>query len=174
MNWTEAQKRIDIFFNSISKMLFPPKRPHTVAQETQRQQTLDYYESLEPTQAELHQEFEEFAEHKDETGEIYSFDREALDQFMKYLGDTLFVKTKPFSPISFRHPIDLIETSGFFETWNSVASRCDKVTFEEAQKDIDEYYASIRQEKQRMRGLKDNVVVVVISVFLSVILSKLI
>jgi|GEM_PF-2628007 hypothetical protein len=167
-----VQKRIDIFFNSICKMLFPPKRLYSLAQEIEHQETLDYYESLEPTPAELEQEFEEM--HKDETGEIYSFDREALDQFMTYLGDTLFEKTKPFSPISFKHPIDLIEISGFFESWNSVASRCDKVAFEEAQKDIDEYYASIRQERQRMRGLRDNVLVVVISVFLSVILSKLI
>jgi hypothetical protein len=120
----------------------------------------------------LEQEFKE--QISEITGEIDSFDREALDEFMRYLGDTLFEKTKPFSPMSFKHPIDLIEISGFFESWNSVASHCDKRSFEEAQKDIDEYYASVRQERQRMRGLRDNVVVVVISVFLSVILSKLI
>jgi hypothetical protein len=40
-----VQKRIDIFFNSICKMLFPPKKIHSRAQEIEHQETLDYYES---------------------------------------------------------------------------------------------------------------------------------
>jgi hypothetical protein len=168
-----VQKRIDIFFNSICKILFAPERPYTRAQLIEQQQTLEYYESQEhPTEEELAEEYEAAQRH--DRGEIDWFDRETLDEFMQWLGDTLFVKTEPFRPFSYRHPINLIDISGFFENWNSVVLRCDENTFEEAQKDIDEYYASIRQGRQRMRGLTDNVVVVVISVFLSVILSKLI
>lgn len=172
-----AQKRIDIFFNSISKMLFPNKRPYSRTQLIEQQQTLDYYQSQEhPAEEELAEEYEEAQRH--DRGEIDWFDRETLDEFMQWLGDTLFVKTEPFRPFSYRHPINLIDISGFFQNWNSVVSNCSRAIYEETENDIMEYYKSIGQHKQRMRELRTGILITVIPVVLtavlSVILSKLI
>lgn len=170
-----VHKGIDIFFNSVSEVLFPVKQPFSRAQAIERQQTLEYYQSQEhPTEEEAAEEYEEMQ--KSEMGEIDWFNRYALDEFMQYLGDALFEKTKPFSPFSFRHPINLIRLSGFIENWNSVVSCCGncRVAFEKAQKDIEEYYKSMGQRRQRFRRLTDDILVVIVSVVLSVVLSKLI
>lgn len=168
-----VQKGIDIFFNSIGELLFPFKGPYSRGQKIDQQLTLKYYESQEhPTDEELAWQFEKAQKH--DKGEIDSFDYQTFDEFMEYLGDVVFAKTTPFRPFSYRHSIDFIDISRFFETWNSIVSHCDKGIFEKAKRDIDEYYKLVGQKRQRFSRLTDNVVVVIISVVLSVVLSKVI
>ena len=168
-----TQKNIDIFFNSIGEMLFPFKGTYSKAQKIDEQLTLDYYNSLEhPTDEEYTWQFEEAQ--KRDRGEIDSFDYGALDEFMEYLGDTVFAKTAPYLPFSYRHSIDLIDISRFFETWNSVASHCSKGTFEKVRDDIEEYYKSEWQNKQKRRELEFQVLIVIIPVVLSTILLVII
>ena len=165
-----VQKGIDIFFNSISEMLFPVKRPFSRAQKIEQQETLDYYESQEhPTEEEEAEAYEEAQRH--DRGEIDWFDRETLDEFMEYLGDTLFVKTEPYRPFSYRHPINLIEISGFFKTWNSLVLYCSKEIFEKTENDIEEYYKSVGQSKQRMRELRTEILITIVPVVLTAILT---
>jgi hypothetical protein len=173
------QKRIDIFFNTISEVLFPIDLPFSREERIEQQQTLDYYRSLEhPTKEEMEEEYEAML--RAEAGEIDCFDREALDESMLFLGDALFARTKPFSPFSQKHPINLIMLSSFFDRWNSIASRCSncKKAFEKAKNDIEEYYKVIgrreRQRRQRMWRLRDDIVIVAISVILSTIVQYLI
>jgi hypothetical protein len=123
------------------------------------------------------QELEEMQ--KSEMGKIDWFDRQALDEAMEYLGDALFAQTRPFSPFSYRHPINLILVSRFFDHWNSVVSHCGNCRglFEKTRNDLEEYYKLIGrregQRKQRMRQLTDDVLIVAISVVLSTIVQYL-
>jgi len=174
-----VQKRIDIFFNTISEVLFPITRPFSRAEEYEEYLSRLEYESQEhPTGEELAEEYE--AEQKEETGEIDSFDRDALDEFMRYLGNALFARIEPYSAFSQRHSIDLIMLSNFFERWNSVLSQCDncKGVFEKVTKDIEEYYKVVgrreREQRQRMQRLRDDILIVAISVILSTVVQYLI
>jgi hypothetical protein len=171
-----VQKGIDIFFNSVSEVLFPIKQPFSNA-DAQLQRTLD--EVFEDEEEEPMEEAD--WEPVDETDTIelvtiHVVNIHALDEFMAYLGDVLFEETRPFSPFSFRHHINLIKISKFMNSWNRTISRCAncKSAYEKAKKDIDEYYKSRVESKQRFTRLTDDIVVVLVSVFLSVILSKII
>jgi len=173
------QKGIDVFFNSISEVLFPIRHVFSRAQRMEQQETLDYYQSVEhPTEEELAEQFEEMQ--KEEIGEIDWFDIYALDEFLQYLGDTLFAHTKAFSPFSHKHPINLIMLSRFFDYWNSVVSSCRncKSIFEKAKNDVEEYYKLLgRREllrRQRMRRLVDDALIIIISVVVSAIVNYLI
>lgn len=75
------QKRIDIFFNSVSEVLFSKPNVFSRAQKMEQQQSLDYYESVEhPTEEELEEQIEEME--KDIIGIIDRFDLYALDECM--------------------------------------------------------------------------------------------
>lgn len=167
---------IDIFFNSISEILFSKPNIFSRAQRIGQQQTLDYYESLEhPTKEELEEQYEEMR--KDEMGIIDWFNLYALDEFLQYLGDSIFAHTDFFSPFSFKHPIDLITLSRFFDHWNSVVSSCRncKREYEKSKKDIEEYYKTIgereRIQRQRKQRLRDDAIIVAVSVILSTIVQ---
>lgn len=173
------QKGIDIFFNSISEVLFPASHVFSRAEKIEQQQSLDYYESVEhPTAEELEEEYE--AMQKAEMGVIYWFGLDALDEFLQYFADTLFAHVGAFSPLSFRHPIDLITLSRFFDHWNSIVSSCRncKSAYKKSKKDIEDYYKLLgrreSQSRQRRHRLIDDVVVVIVSVVLSTIISSLI
>ena len=173
------QKGIDVFFNSISEVLFPIRHVFSRAEKIERQQSLDYYESLEhPTPEEVEKELE--AMEMAQKGKIYYFNLWALDEFLQYLGDSLFAYTEMFSPFSFKHPIDLITLSRFFDRWNSIVSSCRncKSAYEKSKEDIDNYYKLLgrreSQRRQRRYRLIDNVMVVIVSVVLSTIVGYLI
>lgn len=172
------QKGIDIFFNSISEVLFSKSNIFSRAQKYVQQQALQHYESLEhPTQEEIDAHFEEMQE--DEEGIISWFGLDAFDEFLQYLGDTLFARTGAFSPFSYKHPIDLITLSKFFDRWNSVVSSCKNCTsaYEKSMKDIEKYYELLgrkeSQRKQRISTLTDNALIVIVSVLLSIIVNYL-
>lgn len=170
---SRLQKKIDVFFNSISEILFPTQQVFSKAEKIEQQQTLAYYQAEEhPTEDELAEEFEEAQ--KAELGIIEWFDRSALDEFLQFLGDSLFVPTRKRSPFSYRHPINLILLSKFFGYWNSVLSKCRNCNvYEKAEKDIEEYYKLMSernwQRKQRMWGLRDSTIVVIVTVILTTI-----
>jgi len=173
------QKGIDIFFNSTSGVLFSNPSMFSRRQKIEEQQTLDYYESLEhPTKEEIEEQFEEMQ--KAEMGIIDWFDLYALDEFLQYLGDALFARTDAFSPFSYKHPVDLITLSRFFDHWNSIVSSCRncKSAYEKSRQDIEEYYKLLgrreSQRRQRMRRLIDDIMVVIVSVVLSVIVNYII
>jgi len=173
------QKAIDVFFNSTSEALFSKPNVFSRAQKMEEQLTLDYYQNLEhPTKEEIEEGFEEMQ--KSEVGIIDWFNIYALDEFLQYMGDTLFARTTAFSPRSYKHPIDLITLSRFFDHWNSVVSSCRncKSAYEKSRQDIEEYYKLLgrreAQRGQRMRKLLDDIMVVTISVVLSVIVNYII
>lgn len=170
------QKGIDIFFNSTSEVLFPINITTSRAQEIQ--ETLDqaYYESVEhPTREELTEMQEEM-----DMGEITYFDLYALDEFLQYFGAAFFTHVKPYSPLGYKHPINLIGLSRFFDSWNSVVSSCknSQGIFEQAKKDIEEYYKLIgaRESRRRERRsrLVENALLVIISVIASTVTNYLI
>jgi len=170
---------IDIFFNSVSEVLFTKPNIFSRAQKIEEQQYLDYYESFEhPTTEEI--EAQELEMLRDEAGIITWFSLYALDEFLQYLGDSLFTHTSVFSPFSFKHSIDLITLSRFFDHWNSVVSTCRNCrrVYEKSRKDIEEYYKTIgekeRLQRQRRQRLKDDVIIIVVSVFLSTVVQYLI
>jgi len=171
-------KGIDIFFNSTSEVLFSKPNAFSRKQSIEEQMTLDYYESLEhPTREELDEQFEEMQ--KEEMGVIDWFGIAELDEFLQYLGDNLFAWTEPFSPFSYKHPIDLITLSRFFEHWNSVVSSCKNCrnASEKSRQDIEKFYEvqgeRETQRRQRAGKLTDNIMVVIVSVVLSVIVNYL-
>jgi hypothetical protein len=173
------QKAIDVFFNSISEVLFSKPNVFSRAQKIEEQLTLDYYQSLEhPTKEEIEEQFEEMQ--KSEMGIIDWFNVYALDEFLQYMGDTLFARTTAFSPFSYKHLIDLITLSRFFDHWNSIVSSCrnSKSAYEKSRQDIEEYYKLLgrreTQRRQRMRRLIDDIMVVIVSVVLSVIVNYII
>jgi len=172
-------KGIDIFFNSVSEVLFSRPNIFSRAQKIEQQQALDFYESLEhPTKEETEEQFKEMR--KSEMGTVDWFNLYALDEFLQYLGDTLFSRTDAFSPFSFKHPIDLITLSRFFAHWNSVVSSCRNCrrAFKKSKEDIEEYYKRIgereKQRRQRIQRLRDDAIIVATSVILSTIVQYLI
>lgn len=170
------QRSIDIFFNSVSQVLFPNPYVFSRAQEKERQLISYYWESREhPTEEEIEEHFEEMA--RSEEGVISYFDFEALIEFLWYLGDILFSRTKAYSPFSSKHPINVIALGNFFNHWNSVISYCKntKVVYNRVKQDIEKYYEEFEKRKkehrQRLRGLADNVLIVVASSVISIIVT---
>jgi hypothetical protein len=166
------QKGIDIFFNSISEVLFSKPNIFSRAQKIEQQQTLDYL-----TEEEIEEHFEQMAH--DEEGIINWFNLYALDEFLQYLGDSLFAYREAFSPFSRKHPIDLITLSRFFDHWNSVISSCRncKRAYKKSKEDIEEYYKLLgrreSERRQRMRRLIDDALIVITSVIASIIVTYL-
>ncbi len=167
------QKGIDIFFNSASEALFPPMVVFSKAEKIEQQQSIEYYQSEEhPTIDELAEEFE--AAKKREEGVIEWFDYSALDEFLQFLGDSLFAPSQKFPTFSIRHPINLIMLSRFFGYWNSVLRQCKNCgDYEKVQKDVEKYYKQINERnlqlRQRMWGLRDSTIIVILTVILTTI-----
>lgn len=173
------QRAIDIFFNSVSQVLFPNPYVFSRAQERQRQLALDYWQSQEhPTEEEIEDHFEQME--RDEEGIIDYFDSEALNEFLRYLGDILFSRTKAYSPFSSKHPINVIALGNFFNHWNDAISSCKntKAVYNKVEQDIEKYYEEFERRKkerrQRMFGLTDNVLIVIVSSAISIIVTYLI
>lgn len=172
------QKRIDLFFNVISEVLFPIPQVFSREEEIEQQMCEAYYRSQErPTEEEMAEQYEEMQ--KRQEGIIDWFDLSALDEFLFYLGDSLFAHSEVFSPFSFKHPINLIMLSRFFERWNTIVSSCRncKNAYKKSKEDIEEYYKLLgrreSERRQRMRRLTDDALIVIISVVLSIIVNYL-
>lgn len=174
------KKRIDIFFNSASEVLVPISKSFSRAQDYDEEMAKMYYDSVEhPTEEEEAEMLEE--SQIAESGGIVSFDLLAMDEFLSYFWIVLFEREpKRYSPFSFKHPVNLIMLSRFFESWNSVLASCvnSKGIYERASKDIEEYYKSIGElesEKRQQRWrLRDDVIIVLVSVGLSTLIQYLI
>ena len=177
------QKRIDMFFNCISETLFPSTKSYSKYQEFIRQEMEDFQLELEEafSHAEENEQDENLQEEAPsaEDAKIHTFNMNALNEFMAYLGQVLYSPVRYYSPLSYRHPINLIELSGFFEHWNKIVERCgnSRPHFLKAKKDVEEYYKLMgkaeSQRKQRMRSLADNIVIIVASVSLSAVVTYL-
>lgn len=173
------QKSIDVFFNTIGEALFPTSFVFSRAQEIEQQEAIYYYQSQEhPTEDELAEEAEEAQ--KAERGEIDWFGLGAMYEFLYYLGDILFKHMNSYSLFSSKHPINLIGLSQFFNYWNGVVANCrnSKGAYEKALADIEKYYEEVgkreTERRQRMRGLLDNVLIIIISSVISIIATYLI
>ncbi len=174
------RKKIDAFFNCASEVLVPIKKSFSRSQEYDEYLAQLEYESVEhPTDEELAEEVEEQA--RQETGEIVCFDLWAMDEFLNYFWTIIFEKEEErYSVFSFKHPVNLIMLSRFFDIWNSVLASCTNSmgTYEKASKDIEEYYKSIgeleSERRQRTWRLRDDVIVVAVSVGLSTLIQYLI
>jgi hypothetical protein len=173
------QKRIDIFFNCSSEVLVPINKLFSRAEEFEQHMEEGQWDS----QVSAEQEFLEMDEEhtRDMTGEIGDFDLGAMDEFMRYLWIALFEKeTKRYSPLSFKHPVNLILLSMFFDRWNTIISSCSnsKAIFEKANKDIENYYKQLgrieSKRRQQMWQLRDEVLIVILSVGISTLVQYLI
>jgi hypothetical protein len=139
-----------------------------------------YYDSVEhPTEEEEAEMFEDAQ--RQESGEIVSFDLYAMEEFLDYFWIVMFEKEpKRYSPFSFKHPVNLIMLSRFFDSWNSVLAFCadSKGAYEKASKDIEEYYKTVgeleSERRQRRWRLRDDVTVVLVSVGISTLIQYLI
>lgn len=178
------QRGIDIFFNCGSETLFPSTKSFSDYQEMEKMQEEAYERAIENQYSEeFEKENRDETEHEEfpnpEDAKIHVFDVKALSEFMRYLGNVLYSPVRYYSPFSYRHPINLIELSSFFEHWNNVVKTCgnSKFRYAKAKKDVEEYYKLIgkteRQRTQRMRSLTDNFVIIVASVSLSAIVTYL-
>jgi hypothetical protein len=170
------QKRIDIFFNSASEVLVPINKLFSRAEEYQQEEAEEHNASQAPSDEEI-QEMEE-EQWRDVTGEIDFFDLGAMDEFMRFLWIALFEKeAKRYSPLSFKHPVNLIVLSRFFGRWNSVVSSCSnsKAIFEKASKDIENYYEQLgsieSKRRERMWQLRDEVLIIILSVGISTLVQ---
>lgn len=171
-------KAIDTFLNTASEVLFPNPFVFSRAQKIEKEMALDYYYSQEhPTPEEIEEHYKSLS--YDQEGIINRFDLWALDEFLQYLGDILFVKTTPYSPFPSRHPINIIQLTNFFDYWNDVISKCEnsKSVYSKAKQDIEEYNKRIEaneiQRRQRMGELQDKALLVIVSVVLSIIVDFL-
>jgi hypothetical protein len=174
------RKRIDIFFNCASEVLVPINKRFS------RSQEYDDYLAQMAYESEEHPTDEEYAEMNEEqmrqeTGEIVCFDLYAMDEFLNYFWIVVFEKeAKRYSAFSFKHPVNLIMLSRFFDSWNSLLASCanSKGIYEKASKDIEEYYKSVgeleSERRQRTWRLRDDVIVVLVSVCLSTLIQYLI
>lgn len=171
------QKRIDLFFNVISEVLFPIPQVFSRKEKLEQQMYEAYRSQEHPTKEEMAEQYEEMQERQE--GIIDWFDLSALDEFLFYLGDCLFAHSEVFSPFSFKHPINLIMLSRFFERWNTIVSSCRncKRAYKKSREDIEEYYKLLgrreSEHRQRIRRLIDGAMVLILSVILSTIVNYL-
>jgi ABC-type multidrug transport system fused ATPase/permease subunit len=174
------QQRIDIFFNCASEVLVPINKLFSRAAEFEQEMAEAQYRGSQVSIEEEVLEMEE-ANMRQMTGEISYFDLEAMDDFMRYLWIALFEKeAKRYSPLSFKHPVNLIVLSRFFDSWNSDISSCSncKAVFEKASKDIEGYYKQLgrieSKRRQQIWQLRDEVLIVILSVGISTLVQYLI
>jgi hypothetical protein len=173
------QKRIDVFFNCVSEVLVPINKLFSRAEEYEQEEESQYYASQGPSEEEIFET--ELEQWRDVTGEFNDFDLGAMDEFLRYLYLVLFEReTKRYSPLSFKHPVNLIVLSRFFDRWNSVISSCSnsKAVYEKANKDIENYYKQLgrieSKRREQMWQLRDEVLIVILSVGISTLVQYLI
>lgn len=174
------KKRIDIFSNCASEALVPIDKLFSLAEERDK----EFYGEPPEDEDFEHYEFGKTYETQQEramTGEFTEFDLDAMDDFVDHLWDVLFDKeVKRYWILSYKHPVNLILLSRFFATWNRKISKCSncKEIFEKASKDIEAYYESVNELKgesrQRRWKLRDDAIIVIVSVGLSTLIQYLI
>jgi hypothetical protein len=164
------QKKIDIFFNSISEVMFPINVVFS-REEGIKQSLLEVENRGKPSAN------EQLAKKGDGLGQISQFDVYALGESMFYLNNALFAHTAPYAILPQRHPINLILLSKFFERWNNIVLSCEncKDAFEKAKEDTEKYYKEMgieeRQRRRRMWQLRDDALIVIISVVISTVVQ---
>jgi hypothetical protein len=174
------KERIDIFSNCASEALVPINKLFSRAEEFGAEVAQAQSESGEFNPDDELLEMEE-EQNREMTGEFTDFDLKAMDDFLDHLWDVLFEKeVKPYSPSPYKHPINLILLSRFFDRWNSKIATCPncKEIYKRAKKDIEDYYKSVsemeQESRQRRWRLRDDVIVVIVSVGLSTLIQYLI
>ncbi|MGD0405701.1 MAG: hypothetical protein ABSB10_03525 [Candidatus Bathyarchaeia archaeon] len=172
-----VKKRIDIFSNCTSEVLVPINKLFSLEEEIEEQNNENYENFLLDDVDETGY----VEEIRQKTGQFTDFDLKAMDDFLDHLWDVLFEKEiKPYSVISYKHPVNLILLSRFFDSWNAKIATCNncKLIFERASKDIEEYYKSATEleseSRQRRWRLRDDVIIVIVSVGLSTLIQYLI
>jgi hypothetical protein len=170
------RKNIDIFFNCASETLVPINKLFSLEDEIEASK---YEDEGEPPDKILEWENQDLL--RLETGQFDHFDLQAMDEFLDHLWDVLFDKEpKPYLISSFKHPVNIMLLSKFFIKWNQKISVCYncKSVFKKASDDIEEYYKSMSElesEKRKRRWeLRDDVIVVLVSVVLSTLIQYLI
>jgi hypothetical protein len=172
-------KGIDVFFSTAGEVLLENESlTFSRMQEIERrEQNLDYYVQGRPTEKEVNEHFEMVD--REEEGIIETFDFQAMDECLCFLGERLFYRSKPYGIRSSQHPINLIRLSEFFNHWTGILSSCrnSKKTYNRLVNDINAYYKKIeRQEaehRQRMADLRINLLTIFVSVTLSAIVAVL-
>lgn len=166
--------RIDIFSNVASEVLVPSNKLFSFEEEFDAHYGFD----MPPEEPDDRDEEEN---NRGITGQFFEFDLRAMDEFLDHLWDVLFDKeAKRYSPLSYKHPVNLILLSRFFDKWNSKIAVCGncKAVFEKAKKDIEEYYKSVgeleNERRQRRWKLRDDAIIVIVSVSLSTLIQYLI
>jgi hypothetical protein len=144
--------------------------------EKEEEERKEYFEN-KPTEQEIETHFEH--ESRENQGVFKVFDFEIFDEFLRYLSNTLFYRTKPYSIVYNSHPINLIRISDFFDHWNNRLLECGncKEIIAEVSKDIDMHHQRIEKEesehKERMTDLKFSILTIFISVTLSAVVAAL-
>jgi len=170
---------IDTFFSVAGEVLLEDKswtfsRMHAIEK---KEQDLDDYLQWEPTEKEIEDHLE--SERREQDGLIESFDFQAFDESLLFLGDTLFYRTKAYSFFSTKHSINLVRLSRFFDSWNNILSSCrnSKKAYAKASNDIQIYYEKIEkretEHQQRTSDLKISLLTIFVSVTLSAVVSML-
>lgn len=170
---------IDAFFSTAGEALLENRswtfsRMQEIARE---EQNLDDYLKEKPTRNEIEEHFE--AEDREKDGIIKSFDFDALDEFLRFLGDTLFYKTKPYQILPIKHSMNVVQLSRFIEHWNDIlaTSKNSKKIYKNLSKDIQLHYEKIEkreaEHQQRMSDLRINLLTIFVSVSLSAVVSVL-
>jgi hypothetical protein len=173
------KQRIDIFCNCTSEVLVPINKLFSLEEEIEAQNFEDYQNSF-PVDSEV-DETGYAEEMRRDTGQFVDFDLVAMDDFLDHLWDVLFEKEiKPYSLFSYKHSVNLILLSRFFNSWNLKIAACNncRSVFERAKNDIEEYYKSVSalesESRQRRWKLRDDAIIVIVSVGLSTLIQYLI
>jgi hypothetical protein len=173
--FNRLKKRIDIFFNCVSEVLVPINKLFSYEEEIDAH----HYGTLPDEEFETEHEEEEHL--RETTGQFTEFDLNAMAEFLDYLWGVLFEKeTEPYSPLHYKHPVNMVLLSRFFDSWNKKIAACQncKVIFKKASDDIEAYYASVSEleseRRQRRWKLRDDVIVVIASVGISTLIQYLI
>jgi hypothetical protein len=170
------QKSIDIYFNVVSKILLSTPYLFSKAQEYNAYIEEVEQESYESSQDELEEiDFEN--QTREEQGIIDYFNFSAFDESLYYVGNVLFQRVRPYSPLGYFHPIDLISMNGFFDYWNSLVSTLSnsQQEWKNMEEDINKFYEReenrLQERSQRMHSLMDGVIITIVSSTISVIIT---
>lgn len=171
------KQRMDIFFNCASESLVPIDKLFSLEDEIEAAESQDYGEPPD----ELVQEWEDQDIARQTTGQFTQFDLEAMDEFLDHLWDVLFDREpKRYGILTYKHPINLILLSRFFAAWNLKIANCNncKQVFAKAKEDIESYYKTVTElegeNRQRKWKLRDDAIIVIVSVSLSTLIQYLI
>ena len=169
------KKRIDIFTNCASEALVPINEVFSQIDKYESDCFQDYQEYYEKERAKESLDEKNF---RKDTGYFQNFDLPAMDEFLDNLWNVLFEKeVRRYYPLAYKHSVNLILLSRFFAKWNSRISDCQncKELYEKNKADIEEYYKSVSElegeNRQRKWKLRDDAIIVVVSVALSTLIQ---